>query len=103
MVKKYRIAFLDANALRQQIQGPLTEGKVNISIKDFLSNDVGISFVLPEYVMQEIKAIPLASNPLQEDILIWAFSKDGNFTLKSAYLIAKVLNPLNLDTSNLWV
>ena len=50
-----------------------------------------------------IKGIPLASNPLQEDILIWAFSKDGNFTLKSAYLIAKVLNPLNLDTSNLWV
>ena len=94
--------WLASSPLRKQIQGPITEGKVNISIKDFLSNDVGISFVLPEYVMQEIKGNPLASNPLQEDILIWAFSKDGNFPLKWAYLIAKGLNTLNLDASNLW-
>ena len=46
-----------------------------------------ISFVLLDYIMQEIKGILLASNPLQEDLHIWAFSKDGNFSLKSAYLI----------------
>ena len=94
--------WLASSPLRKQIQGPLMEGEGNISIKEFLSNDVGISSFLPEYIMQEIKGIPLASNPLQEDILIWAF-KDENFTLKSAYLIARGLNPLNLDTSNLWV
>ena len=95
--------WLASSPLRKQIQGPLMEGEGNISIKEFLSNDVGISSFLPEYIMQEIKGIPLASNPLQEDILIWAFSKDENFTLKSAYPIAKGLNTLNLDTSNLWV
>ena len=45
----------------------------------------------------------LASNPIQEDILIWAFSKDGSFTLHSAYLLAKGLNPLNLTTHKPWV
>lgn len=73
--------WLASSSLRKQIQGPLMEGEGNISIKDFLSNDVGISFVLPEYIMQEIKGIPLTPNPLHEDILIWAISKDGNFTL----------------------
>lgn len=41
-----------------------------------------ISFVLLDYIMQEIKGILLASNPLQEDLHIWVFSKDGNFSLK---------------------
>ena len=89
--------------LRKQIEVPLMDGEGNISVKDFLSNDIGISFVLPDYIIQEIKGILLASNPLQEDLNILAFSKDGNFSLKSAYLIAKGLNPLNLDTFNMWV
>ena len=82
---------------------PLMDGEGNISVKDFLSNVIGISFVLPDYIMQEIKGILLASNPLQEDLHIWAFSKDGNFSLKSVYLIAEGLNPLSLDTFNMWV
>ena len=45
---------------------PLMDGEGNISVEDFLSNDIGISFVLPNYIMQEIKGILLASIPLQE-------------------------------------
>ena len=82
---------------------PLMDGEGNISVKDFLSNVIGISFVLPDYIMQEIKGILLASNPLQEDLHIWTFSKDGNFSLKSVYLIAEGLNPLNLDTFKIWI
>ena len=41
---------------------PLMDGEGNISVKDFLSNVIGISFVLPDYIMQEIKGILLASN-----------------------------------------
>ena len=52
---------------------------------------------------KQIEGILLASNPLQEDLHIWAFSEDGNFSLKSVYLIAEGLNPLNLDTFNMWV
>ena len=89
--------------LRKQIEVPLMDGEGNISVKDFLSNDIGISFFFLDYIMREFKGILLASNPLQEDLHIWAFSKDGNFFLKSAYIIAKGLNPLNLDTFNMWV
>ena len=38
-----------------------------------------------------------------EYLHIWTFCKDGNFSLKSTNLIAKGLNPLNLDTFNMWV
>ena len=64
---------------------------------------LGFPFFLQVYIIQEIKGILLASNPLQEDLHIWVFSKDGNFSLKSVYLIAEGLNPLNLDTFNMWV
>lgn len=73
-------------------------------MKMLLSNVEGISFNLPNGILQEKKGIPIVVNPNQEDILIWAFSKDGSFSLKSAYLITKGFNILNLDTSpHQWV
>ena len=69
-----------------------------MSVKMFLSNSNEISFNLLETILQEIQGIPLTTNPDQKDKLVWAFSKDGLFSLKSAYLIAKDLNPSNLDT-----
>ena len=72
--------------------------------KSLIASVECISFDLPDKILQEIKGIPIAANPSQEDILIWAFSKDGSFSLKSAYLIAKGFNLLNLDTSpHQWV
>ena len=64
--------------------GPLWK-QIEVPLMDFLSNDIGISFFLRVYIIQEIKGILLASNPLQEDLHIWDFSEDGNFSLKSAY------------------
>ncbi|KAK9998876.1 hypothetical protein SO802_018479 [Lithocarpus litseifolius] len=69
-----------------------------MSVKSLLDNVEGISFSLPHRILQEIKSILIAVNPTQEDILIWDFSKDGWFSLKLAYLIAKRFNILNLDT-----
>ena len=69
-----------------------------------LSNVEEISFNLPVRILQEMKGIPIAANPNQEDILIGAFLKDGFVSLKSASLIAKGFNILNLDTSpHQWV
>lgn len=42
--------------------------------------------------------------PLQTVTLAWSPSSDGNFTLASAYLLAKGLNILNPTTANLnWI
>jgi len=88
----------------QQIASPLTDREDNLSAKSLIASMECISFDLPDRILQEIKDIPIVANPSQEDILIWAFSKDGSFSLKSAYLIAKGFNLLNLDTSyHQWV
>ena len=61
-----------------------------------------MTFLTESY--KRLKVSPSAANPSQKNILIWAFSKDGSFSLKSAYLIAKGFNLLNLDTSpHQWV
>ena len=46
--------------------------------------------------MNDIQGILLVLCTDLKDRLIWAYSKDGSFSLKSAYLLAKGLNPLNL-------
>ena len=58
--------WLASGPLRKQIEVPLMDGEGNISVKDFLSNDIGIFFFLPVYIIQEIKGILLASNPCRK-------------------------------------
>ena len=99
MVKAWGDFWLPSGPLRHQIEGPLTEGEENISVKMLLDNWSSISFILPDNIVKEIQGTPSAVNSNQEDILVWAFSKDGSFSLKSAYLLAKGLNPLNLEAS----
>nr|POE48311.1 putative ribonuclease h protein [Quercus suber] len=91
--------WLPSGPLRNQIEGPLTEMENRLLVKSFLANMDSISFNLPHRIVQEIRGIPVAADPNQENILIWAYSKDGSFSLKSAYLIVKGINILNLETS----
>ena len=88
--------WLPSGPLRKQIEGPLAEGENNMSVKMFLSNPNGVSFNFLETIMNDIQGIPLASCTNLKDRLISAYSKDGSFSLKFAYLLAKGLNPLNL-------
>ena len=88
--------WLPSSPLRKQIEGPLAKGENNMSVKMFLSNPSGLSFNFPETIINDIQGIPLASCPDLKDRLIWVYSKDGSFSLKSTYLLAKGLNPLNL-------
>ena len=90
--------WLPSSPLRKQIEGPLAEGENNMSVKMFLSNPSGLSFNFPETIINDIQGIPLASCPDLKDRLIWVYSKDGSFSLKSAYLLAKCLNLLNLSS-----
>ena len=58
-----------------------------------------VSFTIPYNILLQIKATPMASDPNMQDTLVWAFSNDGSFDPKYAYLRAKDLNLLNLNTS----
>jgi hypothetical protein len=90
---------LASGTLRSLIAGPLTEAEFNLSIADVhpLMGEWHldkISFVLSESILLEILAIPFSLNPSADDVIIWAFSSSGNFSLQSAYLLAKGLDPL---------
>ena len=63
-----------------------------------------LSLQLLDVIIQVISATPFANNPEFQDSSTWAFSNNGSFSLKVAYVKAKGLNPLNLCTSPIsWV
>ena len=95
--------------LRSLIKGPLYREEEHITIKQCVDHNhewqAGcLSFELPNNILNAIKATPLSCNNEAEDSLQWAYSKNGFFSLKSAYLLAKGLNPLKLDAVSVeWV
>ena len=54
-----------------------------------------LSFELPVELCKQIQEVPFSLDQNTEDVSCWAYSKNGSFTLKSVYLLAKGLNPLN--------
>jgi hypothetical protein len=56
--------------------------------------------------MLELNVIPFSLNPQAEDKVVWAFSSNGTFSFKDAYILAKGLDPLisltDLDCSLIW-
>ena len=54
-----------------------------------------ISFELLGNVLNSILATPFSCEPQNSDSLMWAYSKNGSFSIQAAYLIERGLNPLN--------
>ena len=109
IVKVWIDFWLPVGTLRSLIKGPLNRDEELITVKQCFDHNHEwqapcISFDLPEHILNAIKATPLSCNHEAEDSLQWAYSKNGFFSLKSAYLLAKGLNPLNLDAVSVeWV
>ncbi|XP_050273143.1 uncharacterized protein LOC126716155 [Quercus robur] len=102
-VKVWTDFWLPMGALRSLIEGPLNRDEDFITVKQCFDHNYEwqshcLSFELPDHILNAIKATPLSCNQEAKDSLQWAFSKNGFFSLKSAYLLARGLNPLNLDT-----
>ena len=52
-------------------------------------------FDLPKDMCRIIQAIPFSLDSNSKNSSCWAYFKDGSFSLQSAFMIAKGLNPLN--------
>ena len=92
--------WLPFGPLRSWIQGPLTRVELNLLVADIKDQGSNwyqsiLSIELPKEVRNQIQATPFSLDSNSEDVSCWAYSKDGSFSLKSAYLLAKGLNPLN--------
>ena len=86
--------------LQSHIHGLLARNEECLTVKQCHSGSLGwslhnLSFELPSELIEDIKATPFSNDPNTQDSLAWAFSKDGWFSIKSAYLLARDLNPLN--------
>jgi len=108
-IKVWNDFWLPLGTLRNLIEGRLNCEEEHITVKQcFDSNHEwkaqSLSFKIPNHILNAIKATLLSYNREVEDSLQWAYSKNRFFSLKSAYLLARGLNPLNLDTvSVVWV
>ena len=101
--------WLPNGRLRELIEGPLARGEEELTVRQCYDENhawkpSSISFELPVSVLNTIKATSFSYVPQACDSLMWAYSKNGSFSIQAAYLIARGLNPLNLDTLSFkWV
>lgn len=108
-VKVWNDFWLPLGTLRSLIEGPLNHDEELISVKQYFDLNHEwkaqcLSFDLPDHILNAIKATPLSCNHEVVDSLQWAFSKNVFFSPKLACLLARGLNPLNLDTVSMaWV
>ncbi|GMY07241.1 transposon tx1 uncharacterized 149 kda protein [Fagus crenata] len=90
--------WLPSGPLHTLISGPLSLDDLSLTVADvhpFGSHWLldKLSFVLPDHLILELLAIPFSSNPLSNDLVLWAFSSNGDFSLHSAYLLSKGFSP----------
>ena len=95
-------------SLRAQLIGSLNVGAENQLVSQVIDNygnlHLQLSFDLPENLVKLIQDIPTNINSQVDDSIAWAFTNDGNFSLWTAYNVAKGLNVLNQNTPSLsWI
>ena len=100
-INVWRDFWLPIGKLRNLIEGPLNRIEEQILVNQCFDNEgawisQSISFMLLDQVLNVIKATPLSLDQNTEDTRYWAFYKDGIFSLKSTYMLARNLDPLNL-------
>ncbi|GKV38468.1 hypothetical protein SLEP1_g46380 [Rubroshorea leprosula] len=83
--------------LNSILVGPLSRSDEDLQVADVFScadfNSSLISYPLPDTILETIKANPISKIGLGNDSYSWKGSRDGSFSMKVAYLMAKGVNP----------
>ncbi|OMO64495.1 reverse transcriptase [Corchorus capsularis] len=81
----------ELGTLRTIIKGPLNKGEDFLLVANFFANNSVISFVLPSFVWQAIRAILRQLENNGQDTPCWQLSKNGQYTIGSAYNLIRNL------------
>lgn len=82
--------WIKGQSLRELIEGTLTRNDMNLAIANIQDNHEwnweSLTFVLPPIIKEKIRAIPWQEFGDEKDVIMWKHTKDGEFTVNSAYL-----------------
>ena len=108
-IKLWTDSWIMGSSLRELIEGPLTQREVDMKLSELLLDHVQewkwevLSFELPPCIKDRIKAIPRQQVDRGEDVITWKFSKDGEFTTKSAYALLNGTQQNSLPFLGQWI
>ena len=92
-VRFWSDSWIKGESLRELIEGPLNQGEIDLTVAGLRNegrwNWEVASFVFPEDITDKIKAIPIRSCGVRSDFIMLKASKDGEFTFKSTYQLAR--------------
>ncbi|KAL0016946.1 hypothetical protein SO802_004015 [Lithocarpus litseifolius] len=85
--------WVKGKSVRELIQGPIRQAEQEITIEEIRQGGEwhwnAISFDLPPYIKGRILATPIQIYGEKGDYMNWKASKDGEFTVASAYTLAR--------------
>lgn len=95
--------------MRELIEGPQTQQENDLKLSEMiLEQGQGwkweiLSFELPPCIKDKIRAILRHQVGKGENIIIWKYSKDGEFTTKSAYALVNGPQEINTPFQRHWI
>ena len=108
-VKLWIDSWIKGSSLRELIEGPLTQRETDMKLSKLLLRSIQewkwevLSFELPLCVKDKIKAISRQQVDRGEDVIMWKFSKDGEFTTKFAYALLNDTHQNSLPFQGQWI
>ena len=91
------------------MEGPLTRQESDVVVSDMISgrgqgwNWGAVSFELLPCIKNKIRVVPCQRLGRAEDTILWKFSKDGEFSVKSAYDIVNPPQDQDLQFQGQWI
>ena len=84
--------WINGDSLRGMIKGPLRQGDQGLTVVELCHDHEWrwelLPFELPDSIKNKVKAVQIQLFGNWKDSIMWKYSKDGDFSINSAYQLA---------------